>query len=36
VLTKTLATVEKGRKKLRGRVDALDEDDLGFEEDPQG
>jgi hypothetical protein len=33
VLTKTLATVEKGRQKLRGRVDAatLSEEDLAFE-----
>ena len=35
VLTKTLATVEKGRQKLRGRVDAatLAEEDLAFEGD---
>jgi cell division septum initiation protein DivIVA len=35
VLTKTLATVEKGRQKLRGRVDAvtLNEEDLSFDGD---
>lgn len=36
VLTKTLSAVEKGRHKLRGRVDAdtLAEDDLDLRDDP--